>query len=360
MSWVDYLQAPFPYFGGKSAVASIIWEALGDVKHYIEPFFGSGAVLLRRPNYDSTKHVETVNDKDAFLCNVWRSLQFAPDEVAKWCDYPVNHADLHARRNALLKNASVIRDGVLSDPEWYDAKLAGYWIWCTSAWIGSDMLSTERYTGLDICKRPDISHGGRGINKLAVRKSNTRQMQRSDTLCQIPFIGHGGRGVHKVGMRGCDNESEESVCGAYNTTIYKWFRALSERLRYVRVTCKDWKCVCQGEWHDLVGYVGFFLDPPYEAKNVSRNLYMYDESGISREVMQWALEKGSRERYRIVIAGYEEYEELLSHGWTLVSWKSNGGYATSGNSDRKYNRFRERLYISPHCKTTKQLSLGLT
>lgn len=45
------MKAPFPYFGGKSTVAPIIWKALGQPKHYIEPFFGSGAVLLARPDY---------------------------------------------------------------------------------------------------------------------------------------------------------------------------------------------------------------------------------------------------------------------------------------------------------------------
>lgn len=40
--------APFPWFGGKSQVASIVWDRFGDVLNYIEPFFGSGAVLLGR------------------------------------------------------------------------------------------------------------------------------------------------------------------------------------------------------------------------------------------------------------------------------------------------------------------------
>ena len=73
-----YLKAPFPYFGGKSAVAARVWRALGDVRHYMEPFFGSGAVLLARPNYNPSVHVETVCDKAPHLANVWRALQFAP------------------------------------------------------------------------------------------------------------------------------------------------------------------------------------------------------------------------------------------------------------------------------------------
>jgi DNA adenine methylase len=98
------LKAPFPYFGGKSVVAHKVWYALSDARHYIEPFFGSGAVLLSRPGYNNKIHTETVCDKDGFVCNVWRALKFNPDEVAKWCDWPVNHADLSARKKELIKN----------------------------------------------------------------------------------------------------------------------------------------------------------------------------------------------------------------------------------------------------------------
>lgn len=43
------LRSPFPWFGGKRRVAADVWAALGDVDSYVEPFFGSGAVLLERP-----------------------------------------------------------------------------------------------------------------------------------------------------------------------------------------------------------------------------------------------------------------------------------------------------------------------
>lgn len=43
-------RAPFPWFGGKSKAADTVWSLLGDVPHYVEPFFGSGAVLLGRPH----------------------------------------------------------------------------------------------------------------------------------------------------------------------------------------------------------------------------------------------------------------------------------------------------------------------
>ena len=55
------LKAPFPWFGGKSRVAHIVWEAFGNCDNYVEPFAGSLAVLLARPHPPQT---ETVNDLD--------------------------------------------------------------------------------------------------------------------------------------------------------------------------------------------------------------------------------------------------------------------------------------------------------
>src|SRR3989304_10483635 len=66
---------PFPYFGGKSRVAHIVWERLGDVPNYVEPFAGSLAVLLNRPH---DPRIETVNDKDCYIANFWRALQLDP------------------------------------------------------------------------------------------------------------------------------------------------------------------------------------------------------------------------------------------------------------------------------------------
>ena len=202
----EILQAPFPYFGGKSAVAKQIWQALGQPNHYIEPFFGSGAVLLARPDYNPTEHIETINDKNGFVANVWRSLQYSPDETARWCDWPVNHADLIARKAALLKNENRLLEGLSIDDKWHDPVMAGYWIWAASCWIGAGLTCPTQ--------RPHLSNSGHGVHKLSKR----------------PHIGDSGVGVQEP----------------YNINIYDWFRRLSERLRNVRVVCGDWTRVCGG------------------------------------------------------------------------------------------------------------------
>lgn len=319
------LKAPFPYFGGKSTVASKVWHALGDCNHYIEPFFGSGAVLLSRPNWsEQSRFAETVNDKDGFIANVWRSLQFDPGEVSKWCDWPVNHADLAARKKELIKNENRLLENLMNNPEWFDAKLAGYWIWAASCWIGSGLTS--------IGQRPHVGHTGMGVHGIGKR----------------PHVSKTGVGVHGIGK---------------NNLLY-WFNSLSDRLRFVRVVCGEWTRVTGGDWQDDLGIVGMYFDPPYGVSSRD-TVYHHDSFGVAREVLLWCKDRGAKNTYRIVISGYEEYEELLSCGWKFESWSANGGYGNIGSSSHgmkpdgrgKKNKHRERLYYSPHCVKSLQRPL---
>ena len=82
------LQAPFPWFGGKRKVSAEVWARFGAVDNYVEPFFGSGAVLLGRP--DPIGGNETINDLDGYVANFWRAIQREPEGVAAWADNPVN------------------------------------------------------------------------------------------------------------------------------------------------------------------------------------------------------------------------------------------------------------------------------
>ncbi len=58
------LKAHFPWYGGKSRSADLIWSMLGDPKVYAEPFAGSLAVLLRRPPTAHHRPREMVVDID--------------------------------------------------------------------------------------------------------------------------------------------------------------------------------------------------------------------------------------------------------------------------------------------------------
>ena len=136
------LKAPFPYFGGKSVVAPIVWRAFGQVANYVEPFFGSGAVLFARPGDDFG--IETVNDKCGFVANFWRAVQANPNEVARHADNPVNECDLHARHSWLVGQTESLTERLEGDPEFYDAKIAGWWVWGICCWIGGSSTDQKR------------------------------------------------------------------------------------------------------------------------------------------------------------------------------------------------------------------------
>ena len=127
------LAAPFPGFGGKRLVASAVWERFGDVRNYVEPFFGSGAVLLGRPQpFEGT---ETVNDYDGLVANFWRALQRNPTAVTRWADNPANENDLHARHSWIVNHVHDLVPRLEGDPDFCDYRLAGYWVWGICCWI---------------------------------------------------------------------------------------------------------------------------------------------------------------------------------------------------------------------------------
>lgn len=331
----DILKAPFPYFGGKSSVAHIVWAALGKPDHYMEPFFGSGAVLLARPDYVPQKTVETVNDKDGFIANVWRSIQFSPEETAKWCDWPVNHADLAARKAALIRNEDRLIQNLIADEKWHDPIMAGYWIWAASCWIGSGLTRPGAI--------PRVAESA-GVHSIGKR----------------PHIA-GAKGVHFIGKRphlSGAMSSGVAVHSRQSDGIYAWMQQLSERLRYVRVVCGDWTRVCGGNWQDNLGQCGIFFDPPYAAKDRS-DCYHKEDFDVAHDVRAWAIERGKKPSYRIVIAGYDEHSELADHGWTLQEWRTSGGYAKTakGDSRGKKNKAREVLWFSPYCLKQVQTTL---
>ena len=129
------LKAPFPYFGGKASVADVVWRRFGNPKMYVEPFCGSAAMLLARP-CDPPFNKEIINDYDGNVANFWRAMKYDPDGVADVADWPVNHIDLMARKRYVLKEYDAMREKLIADPEYCDAKIAGYWAWALSVGIG--------------------------------------------------------------------------------------------------------------------------------------------------------------------------------------------------------------------------------
>ncbi len=339
------LKAPFPYFGGKSAVAHLIWERLGDCPNVVEPFFGSGALLLARPHWDAERQdwvdgmtrLETVNDADGLLCNAWRSIQADPERTAYYADWPVSEADLTARHIWLVQRKGELTERLMGDPEWYDAKAAGWWLWGISCWIGGGWCSGEgpwaavdgRLVHLGDAdmgvhrKRVHLIHVGKGVHR------------------RLVHLGDAGTGVHRQrvhlgpGGNGMQN-------------LYDWFAALSSRLRRVRVCCGDWTRVLGPTPTIKQGLTGVFLDPPYP-EGRTEGIYAVDSLTVAEGVRRWAIEWGNHPLMRICVAGYELPGYEFPPDWEVVAWKAKGGYGNQGQGAGRENVHRERLWFSPGC-----------
>ena len=355
-------KTPWPWFGGKSDAAEAVWAALGDVDHYVEPFAGSLAVLLRRPHVaNRTYHSETVNDLDGLLCNAWRAIARDPDAVAEAASWPVCEADLHARHIALLAwRAAGNAERLMADPEHYDARMAGWWVWGQSCWIGAGWCSgrgpwtvgtdgriAKRTKGEGVVRQiPHISDNGRGVARPKAREEGVAR--------QLPHISDNGRGVAHANAR------EEGV-GEYHPMampeLTRWMRFLSARLRHVRILNGAWERACtSGALQSLPvrqgGHCGVFLDPPYDNAVRGADLYTEDGGTPAADARAWCLANGDNPRYRIVLAGYDaEHGDLARAGWREVEWFRTG-FLKGGmaqQSEGGHQQGRERLWLSPHC-----------
>ena len=331
----ETLKAPFVYFGGKSSVADVVWQRFGDVANYVEPFFGSGAVLLKRPHEPG---IETVNDKDSMISNFWRAVRSDPESVAYHADFPAIESDLHARHAWLVGQKASLTDQIEGDPEYYDAKIAGWWCWGMPLWIGSGFCSGNgpwQQIGGRLVNAPS---NGTGVSKQLIHLGNAGQGIHKKRI----HLGNAGRGVHQR-----------------HVGISQWMVALSDRMSRVRVCCGDWSRVMGPSVTISNGLTGIFLDPPYgEKAGRESNLYAEDSLSIGQECLDWCLHNGSHKPLRIALCGYVgEYETLLNRGWTPYYWHTNGGFGNGGNGKGKENSKKEVIWFSPHCLQNDQMSL---
>jgi DNA adenine methylase len=345
----NMLKAPFPYFGGKSSVAPYVWSRLGGVPNYVEPFFGSGVMLLMRPG-DHQFGTETVNDADGLLANFWRAVQLDPDAVAHHADWPVSECDLHARHAWLVGERENVTCRLEGDPEWFDARAAGWWVWGICAWIGGGWCSGKGpwavvdgellRTGDGTQKRqiPAIGNAGQGINR------------------GLPHLGDAGQGINRSlsGAHGWDGQ-----CREWSEHLREMMGALSDRLRRVRVCCGDWSRVCGSTPTTKQGLTGVFLAPPYDTAERYGGCYALDKPGVSGDVRRWAIEHGNDPMMRIALCGYDT-EHDMPETWDAVPWKTPGGYGNQGEGRGRRNKAREMMWFSPHCLAAKGDECHLT
>lgn len=316
------LKAPFPYPGGKSRVAHIVWEYFHDVTNYIEPFGGSLAVLLNRPKVVGE---EIINDIDGNVINFWRAIKYDPDEVAKYANFPISQCDYLARHIWLVKTMEDRILRIKGNPEYYDPRAAGYWVYVMSCNFGGPVCEGKGSITSDdegkLIKSPD----GRGIYNRRIALGKPNGMHR--------------RSIFKGDYNGVDTNLE---------SLKAYFKELSERLRFVKIACSDYRALMKDVLIIQDKITGYFLDPPYNNKLRDEGVYVYDSVNTD-EIREWCIKHGEMKNVRIILCGYEsEYE--MPDNWKVVPWVAGRCYARSNPTKNKNNRFKERLWISPHCK----------
>lgn len=304
---------PFPWFGGKSRIAAQVWERLGrDAVNFCDPFTGSAAFLMAAPEYVKTR---TINDADGYVVNFWRAVANEPEAVARWADWPVIEADLFARHVWLLKQREGLLERLHVDPDWYDAKIAGWWVWGACAWLGSGWCSGEGPWSVEDGQIVNIRDGdaGRGVNR------------------QLPHLGNAGQGVNRQ-----------------QTALIDYMTALADAIRGARITCGDWARIVTPSVTTKHGVTAVILDPPYGEGEMD-----YSAGGnttnIAADVWRWAVDNGDNPLLRIAVCGYED-GRAVPPGWSTLNWKARKGYQTDVR-----NSHREVVWLSPHCE--RQMTL---
>lgn len=351
-----------------------------------------------------------MNDRDAYLSNFWRAVQADPDQVAHFADWPVSEPDLHARHRWLVKSARERVEKVMADPEYFDPKVAGWWVWGQCLWIGSGWCSRPDWTGranagahargihgAQFGKLPAIAgrDGGRGAyatSRSGGRKRDPEWQQRSHLgsdgkgqglIRKVPQLGGDSKGVNSAralhrkrpvlqqnkGGRGVMRDCHGQVpdlsgdSGAAGRGIHAsrfeeksgglqaYMRALSDRLRRVRVCCGDFERVLGPAVTTGIGLTGVLLDPPYPT--AGRVLCYSQESDTAwLRAREWALQNGADPLLRIALCGYEHPDHPMPPEWEVVAWKASGGYGRSARG--KANAERERVWFSQNCLKDNQ------
>ena len=316
-----------------------------------------------------------------------------PEKVAYYADYPSYHQDLTARHKWLIRWARDNSHKLSEDPEWIDAKAAGWWAWGISNWIGGGWCKDDgvehsqipftggviggRGTSVNAYnQRPyiDNNQGGMGVQVqtrdsrpvitqsissqgVAVHTQDKRPVVKSHLSSQgvavhaydkRPFI----RG-EQSDARGVNvHDSEFNDIGTGRRLLDKFF-ALQQRLAKVFVLDRDWSSAVTPTVLGLASknrnyQVAVFLDPPYILDDRA-DLYVSDiekSNNVAIESYQWAVENG--DRVKIAYAMFDG-DFPVPDGWASSVQNFMGRNEKGGRQDC--------VIFSPACKSQEQQQL---
>jgi hypothetical protein len=404
------LRSPYPYFGGKRKVAPIIWKAFGpDIANFIDPFFGSNAVLLCRPG--GPGKIETVNDLGRMVANFWRAIKADPWEVACWCDDPVNEAEMHARHRWLVSHlveGSEFIKKMHEDEGYYDSKIAGYWVWGICAWIGGGWCVIPGGSGARRGKpRPNLNSGqgvhshGKARNLEAASKPHLSSEQgvfkeQIPDLAVAARASEVGRGVHRppeklpalavkadgaCAGRGIHSEAAVDAYSPHLPSLgndrgihglsapkgtllhtfnelsipeappcFGWFLELAMRMKRVRVACGDWKRVLGdsvlGKGKNVGGRRPCAVMLDPPYSDELRDPYLYsDDDGAVSQRVREWALEHGDDPDLRIALCGYAGEHTMPASWTEYQWTGARGYAGKTNK----NREQERIWFSKSC-----------
>ena len=259
---------PFSYRGSKWKVAPDVWQLLGDSGVYCEPFCGSLAMLLSRPDSDRNVPVEHVGDIDCLLINFWLAIKNDPESVAHHYIAPASQVLLESRHQYLRGQRKLVKQKILDNYKWYDAELAGIWAWGQ----------------------------GLSVDNWCFDRAYSSPWWPTKTMSAIR------------------QQSEEQLT--------EYFSRLSVRLRNVGIHCSDWLSTIEKGLARIRGPVAVFVDPPYSSRAGRQSgLYAEDSLTVSQSAAEWCLSYGKE--YAIAFCGHEGTHSF-PRSWKCGRWKSDG------------------------------------
>ncbi len=308
----DFVQAlppacptPFIYLGNKQKCAADVWEVFGPTSLFVDPFFGSGAMLRARPDH---KAMAVCNDASGLIANFFRAVKDAPEEVAAHIDPFVHEADLVARQRRLLSQLPELKKKLFTDPDFFCAKSAAWFCGVQSNWIGGNAFSIGSTNG----RRIDLSHRA-GI-------------QRKKPL---------------IGNKGVENQPN----------LKAYFYRLATCLTGAKFPCGDWQRVCVKA---VIGCkpCALFFDPPYSCAR--KDYYMGElDPLISRKVAAFAVQAVQKyPKLKVAVCELDGVlNDIIPKRWLTYRWLGTSGWAGKDND----NRTKERIYFSPGCNRIRDL-----
>ncbi len=202
------MKAVMKYPGSKWSLAKWIISHFPDHHSYLEPYFGSGAVLFNKPR----SHIETVNDLDGNVTNLFRWIKDDPEKLAHEIYYTP-----YARRVYEKAFSETPKDDLQKAVNFYIRLNMGHGFRTSGGKSGwkNDVQGRERaYAALDWCKIPEkilqAAERLRGVqieNRPAVELIRRFNYEKVLIYCDPPYMLRSRRGKqYRCEMDDADHE----------------------------------------------------------------------------------------------------------------------------------------------------------